>query len=328
MKRDHINVLVATNHLDSLGGTETYTYALIEELVKRENIKVEYFTFKKGEVSNRIENDLNVSFLSKKKYDLILANHNKVIDELYFKGITVQTCHGIYPDLEQPSYNADFYVAVSLEVQNHLKGLGFDSKIILNGINNERFKPVKRVNDRMTNVLSLCQSELANDILKCCCEELELNFKSLNKFRNPIWNVENLINDADIVIGLGRSVYEAMSCGRPIIVFDDRPYFDSMGDGYVKEFLEYSILNNCSGRYLKKRFDKELLKKELLKYKSGDSIFFRDYAIANLNIKIVVDNYLEFYSKNTFRSRLNKEIKIIRFKIYRIKRKMIKYIIE
>ena len=46
MIKKRIDVLVATNHLNTLGGTETYTYTIIEELVKRENVNVEYFTIK------------------------------------------------------------------------------------------------------------------------------------------------------------------------------------------------------------------------------------------------------------------------------------------
>ena len=33
-----VNILVANNHLFNVGGSETFTYSLIEELVKREDI--------------------------------------------------------------------------------------------------------------------------------------------------------------------------------------------------------------------------------------------------------------------------------------------------
>lgn len=66
MLKKKFNILVATNHLDKVGGTETYTYTLIEELKRRENIEVDYFTFKKGEISERIEHRLGISFFQKK----------------------------------------------------------------------------------------------------------------------------------------------------------------------------------------------------------------------------------------------------------------------
>lgn len=49
-------VLVANNHLKRVGGSETFTYTLIEALLKK-GYEIEYFTFFKGEVSQRIERD-------------------------------------------------------------------------------------------------------------------------------------------------------------------------------------------------------------------------------------------------------------------------------
>lgn len=46
------SILVATNHLNTLGGTETFTYSLIEEIV-RIHKNVEYFTFRRGMTSEK-----------------------------------------------------------------------------------------------------------------------------------------------------------------------------------------------------------------------------------------------------------------------------------
>ena len=108
------NILVANHHLEKVGGTESYTYALTGELVKK-GYNVEYFTFFKGEVADRLENDFFVPYMSRSKYDLILANHNTCVNYLFGKGFTIQTCHGIFPELEQPSPHADAYVAISEE---------------------------------------------------------------------------------------------------------------------------------------------------------------------------------------------------------------------
>ena len=114
-----MNILVANNSLDRLGGSETFTFTLIEELVRR-GFSVEYFTFNFGLVSSKIENQLKVSFCTRKKYDLILANHNTCVEHLYKYGFIIQTCHGIFPKLEQPSSKSNLYVSVSTEIQNHL----------------------------------------------------------------------------------------------------------------------------------------------------------------------------------------------------------------
>lgn len=293
----NFTVLVATNHLDTLGGTETYTYAIIEEL-KRRNLNVEYFTLKKGLVSERIEKNLGVQYMSRKKYDLILANHVTCVEKLYLKGLIIQTCHGIYPQLEQPSNKADYHISISKEVQSHLEVLGFKSDIIHNGINCDRFFPKKNLHKNLTTVLSLCQSSFANDLIRGICEKNNLNFIGINKFVDSIWNIDDEINKADLVVGLGRSAYEAMACGRPIVIYDNRPYSKALSDGYLEpDKVEQCIQNNCSGRKFSFQLKAEDLEKEILKYKIEDGQYLRNYALKNLNIKLKVQEYLDFYFK-------------------------------
>lgn len=288
------SILVANNHLERLGGSETFTYALIESLVEL-GYDVEYFTFSKGIVSNKIEKKLGIRFMTKKNYDLILANHNTCVRYLSVYGKIIQTCHGIYPKLEQPSKYADGYVAISNEVQDYLEIKGFKAKVILNGINCERFYPKIPINTKLKKVLSLCQSETANKMLSDVCVDMNIEFTTLNKYVNGIWNVENEMNQADLVVGLGRSAYEAMACGRAVLIFDNRPYFTSYSDGYVKkEMLQESLYNNCSGRRFKKVFDSEDLKKSFLKYDSEDGTYLRQFALENLNIKSQIKEYLVY----------------------------------
>ncbi|WP_434035417.1 glycosyltransferase [Formosa sp. 4Alg 33] len=305
-----INILVANARLSKLGGSETFTYTLIEELKSRNNIYVEYFTFEKGDVSERIEQELFVQFMSLPKYDLILANHYTCIHELYKKGFIIQTCHGIFPTLEQPYFLADAHVAISQEVKNHLCNLGFDSRIIYNGINTNRFYSKKDINKQLNKVLSLCHSEEANNFIKSVCEDLNIKYLQAYKFENAVWNIEDSINNADLVVGLGRSAYEAMACGRPVVIYDNRTYFESCGDGYVKDKLDLSLLNNCSGRYFKIKYSKESLKAEFLKFKKEDGDFFRAVALKKFNIIHNVDQYLDLWSDTADNKFINYKIKL------------------
>lgn len=296
-----IKVLVASNHLNNYGGTESYTYALIKEL-KNLNIDVEYFTFKQGLVSERIEKELNVNFMTKKRYNLILANHFTCVQSLYRKGIIIQTCHGIFPELEQPSDFADIHVSISPEVKIHLQKRGFKSELIYNGIDCDRFEKKKAVNGNIKNVLSLCQSDSANNLIQKICERQKWSFTFLNKLKNGVWEIENFINDADIVIGLGRSAYEAMACGRPVIIFDKRPYSLPYGDGYMNlKRMNKSLLCNCSGRQYREIFDEDKLENEFLKYNKLDGEELSLFIKKNLNIHDVTDKYLQLYfKKNLF----------------------------
>lgn len=301
-------ILVANHHLDKFGGSETFTFTFIDFLLKK-GYSVEYFTFQKGIVSDKIENDLQVSFMREKHYDYIFANHNTCVRYLSSRGMVIQTCHGIYPRLEQPSKYADGHIAISIEVLEYIKSKGFQGEVLLNGIDCTRFSSKEPINNSLKSVLSLCQSESANEMILSACKKMNINFKSLNKYANPIWNVENVINEVDLVIGLGRSAYEAMACGRAVLIFDNRAYFKSYSDGYVNsKMLNESIINNCSGRRFKNEYDVDDLVSDFKLYDKVDGSFLRDFALKNLNMELQVQEYLNFAIKTRRNFRIDRAL--------------------
>jgi len=290
-----MNILVATNHLIQTGGTENYTFSIIMQL-KKMGHNVEYFTFKKGNISNFIEKE-GVKFKSKRIYDLIIANHKPVIEHLCQFGCIVQTCHGKFFKLESPSKYADKIVTISEEVNNYVESLNFKSTVIKNGIDCSRFSSSNEINNELEVVLSLCQSDEANNFIKECCEDINLDFISVNKFKENIWEVEKIINKADLVVGIGRSLYDSMACGRAVISFDKRSYSDAIGDGYLnRENIHQSISYNCSGRYSQNTFTKKTFIEELKKYKKSDGEYFREFALNELNVESQTAKYLNLFS--------------------------------
>ena len=288
-----ISILVASHNLARVGGSETFTYTLISELVKNPNFSVEYFCFKKGVVSNRIE-ALGVSFMTKKRYDFIFANHNTVVNKLYKKGFIIQTCHGIYPSLEQPSNKANGYVSISQEIQEHLNVKGYRSKIIYNSIDLTRFYSKSPINKKPVSILSLCHSEEANLVIMKLCKDLGLEYLEAFKYEDSVWEIQDVINKADVVFGLGRSAYEAMACGRPVIAWDKRGYFSSYSDGYLKNNLGFSLLNNCSGRYSENMLTQKDLIEELKYYNSNDQDYFREFALKHLDVRTNIVQYISY----------------------------------
>jgi hypothetical protein len=282
-------ILVATNHLDRLGGSETFTYTMVKEL-QRLGHDVDVFTFTKDKVG--VQAKLDVVEKPKDKYDYIFINHNTCLMALQnIGGYKILTSHGKFPQIEQPEVGADKYVSISNEVKAHLKSLGFDSELILNGIDCERFKPKSKLKKTPKKVLSICQGEVANKNIEKACKDLEIKFEKLDK---TVWNVEDKINEADIVFSLGRGAYEAMACGRDVIIFDSRPYMGfAMADGRVtKSSIDEIIKNNCSGRRYEKEWGVEDIKRTIKYYNPKNGEFNRQYALKNLNIRNQVDKYL------------------------------------
>jgi hypothetical protein len=294
-----MKILVGNNGLGNPGGSETYTYALIAELVRRGHTVHAVGKTGPGQVSRKLE-ALGVPCFFKPitgKYDLILLSHSSSIDlAKNATGFKVQTCHGVFPKLEQPVPGMDAYVAISEEVQTHLKSLGFESTVIRNGVDCFRYKPTTPINKKLTTVLSLAHSEPANEIIKAACKIIGVNLIINNKFKEFKWDVEKIIDKADLVISLGRGAYESMASGRNVVIFDKRGYMKlpAVGDGIVtKETVGNYLQNNCSGRYTKKEFDAKLLAKEILKYNHQHGYDLREYALENLNIEIQVRKYLQ-----------------------------------
>lgn len=311
-----MNILVATNHLQTTGGTESYTYAIIIDLLKKGHY-VEYFTFEKGEISDKIE-ALGVKFRKKIFYDLILANHYTVVDHLHKRGFIIQTCHGIHNDLEKPSPKADAYVAISYEVQEYLLKQGIKSSLILNGIDCNRFTSKRDLFPKLNTVLSLCQSEEANKTIQKACTAINVDFIKANKYIENTWFIEDIINKADLVIGIGRSLYDAMACGRAIISYDSRSYSKSLGDGYLNnENIHQSLRYNCSGRYSQKEFSFQDIITEINKYNPADGIYLREFALQNLNIEIITQKYIFiFLSRKKWFLKIIKMIALIKHNSY------------
>lgn len=279
-------VLVGIHLLDHVGGAELYTYDLVKELNNRDNIEVEFFAVHPGELANKIQTELDVPFMEQDSYDLILATHNSAVEALYQYGPTVQICHGAILELEHPSPFADFHVGITDEVCQSLTEKGYPNELVLNGIDLEKKKIIIPPNEELQTVLSLCQSENANELLDKACTEMGLEFKHFNKHKNPVFNIEKEINNADMVVGIGRSIYDAMACGRPCLVFDCRGYNGNKGDGYLHpDLFDRFITTNCSGRYSDQSFTKDDLLKELEKYNAEDGERLREIAEEKLNVK-------------------------------------------
>lgn len=298
-----MRILVTNHWLKKIGGSETFTYTLVGELLRKQ-CKVELYTLVPGQVSSRISQDFGVlvhtNAATIKKQDLVLANHKTCVTELAKAGIgpIIQTCHGTLPKLEQPAAGADYYVAISEEVKKHIKSMGYPvDAVIHNGVDLQRFSIKTPLNERPRFALSLAHSEQANAVLANACAQFRIKLLVHNKHRNARWDIENVINQADIVFTLGRGVYESLACGRNVIIFDKRPYQEGMGDGMVTPTnLAAFLQNNCSGRTRRLPFTVENVINEIWKYQSDPAVN-RAMAVQYFDIVDAVEKYIDLWNQ-------------------------------
>jgi hypothetical protein len=299
-----MRVLVGQNHLHTLGGTETFTYTLVKYL-KKLNFKVDVVTLKTGIMSDKIKSDFPDVGINEgvKKYDLALINHNKVVEFVRKQSIQiktlVQTCHGTIPDLEQPCSNADIHVSISEEVKKHLKIKGFDSEVIYNGIDLEKYQMTQVPNDYPETIVSLTQSFEANNILSKVSNKIGSNLISFNKNFNPIIDINEALQKADLVFGLGRSAYEGMATGSNVFIWDIREYNGNKGDGFITyENLHELMRFNSSGRRYNKKYNVDQLVDEIESNYCATDCLSNRYAVERyLNMEKQVNKYVELALK-------------------------------
>jgi len=123
---------------------------------------------------------------------------------------------------------------------------------------------------------------------------LQVQFSSFDKNVNPIFEIEKEINKADLVIGVGRSAFDAMACGRAVFIFDWRHYMGNKGDGILTiENFNNIMVKNASGRTNNIRYTPESLAAEIKEFYSVDLGFDNtDIARSLLNMEKQVEKYL------------------------------------
>lgn len=296
-----MRILITNHWLKKLGGSETFTYTLVKA-AKEFGHDVDLFTEQEGMVSARIRKDFGVKVVDPvNSYDLILANHNTCIKHAMNRGPIIQTCHGIFPKLEQPSEWAQAHVAISEEVKMHLVeklSTGRKIELILNSIDTKRFKDRTVLAPGVKSVLSLSHSDRLNSQLKTIFNRKGIIFKSLNKYSNPVWDVEKEIWQHDLVVSLGRGAYESLACGRPVLVIDHRPYIKkTLADGMITpQNIDELVKYNFSGRYRNLQPDiSRFITRELELYNDNNQFYYRQWAVDNLDYHKNFQKYLDLW---------------------------------
>ena len=179
-----------------------------------------------------------------------------------------------------------------------------ESEVVHNPIDTSRYY-IKNVLRDVPKVLILCKNKNAATIVKNSCDELEYEsewqpsptYESNSVDKRFCLDMEEKINKFDIVVGIGRPVLEAMSCGRNVIVFDKRFYYKVYpADGFIDmdNIDDSSRFNFCGKDKLSDYSEKNMIE-ELKKYDKSLMDKFRMFILDNHSIEASVNKILKAF---------------------------------
>jgi len=224
----------------------------------------------------------------KDEYDIIFLNYfTEKYDSFHSK--KYQFIHGLMsPVLYKINKGIEKLFVFS---ERALEYLNHDNIcLIRNFIDLNRYVP-SEINKVAKNVLihdSRSNNFLLNNVISACAYlGMYVSFIGQDRFNRKLWNVENRIKDADIVIGYGRSTIEGLACGKSVII-----YGINGGDGMLLENNYREMLHtNLSGWSMRTMTHPSLMNVEeivveLLKYNKEQGEFNRKIAERHFDFKI------------------------------------------
>ena len=305
-----MNILLSNISLVYPAGSELYTKDLAKYLSSKGH-SVTVFSTALGPIAEEINRIKNVSVtnnleeIKDKKFDVLHIHHNVnayLLREYFPKTPAIMVIHGVLPEYEQPprmDLGISQYIAVSEEVRDHLMK-EYDipkSKIevIYNWVNKKKFAKKSEINPAPKSLLVISNhlSSEQEEIYKSVCREKGIEYLHIGLPDNPVFNVEDYINKADIIVTIGRGAIESIMCGRNVIISDIYGI-----DGMLTPTLySESMKNNLSGRRFGKKLTKEIFEEELGKYSVSNAKEMQKIVMHNHNREQNIQKIISLYIK-------------------------------
>jgi len=275
-----MKILLFNNTLSLLAGSETYTLTLATELkrlghevtaysphlgliaAKLEGIGVKCVDSLSTHESGQIEpfNPILVEDIG--NFDVAIGAHydrTKEVRQKFPNLPIIAICHGIlhsnpetgeiYPEHPVTDMIVEQYVAVSEEVQGLLKSVyNIESVVIRNFFDLNRFKKQGKLPKKPSTILVSSnywgvESDI-NKIIKEVANYYKAKFVGIGANFATTYETDEIIKEADIVFGMGRSVMEGVCAGKIGVVHG------RWGTGGVINGASHKVLKltNFSGR--------------------------------------------------------------------------------
>jgi glycosyltransferase involved in cell wall biosynthesis len=233
-------ITVATRELQNYAGSELWTLVLAKGLSKITDTRI-YCNSISSELAKHSKVDIVSNYTDT---EWVIANHPTVTNPPLDKSTLVT--HSVFLDIERFVPGAASYVAISEE----LKAIesDYNPQVILNPIDSEEYHPVS-VSNSLKTVLYAGWEHSTMLQIKDVVEDAGLNFIYYTP-EDKGYSLAHKIHKADLVVGIGRHIIEAMMCGKAVISAGQRSWMSQMiGAGYITpENYKIKQFDNYSGR--------------------------------------------------------------------------------
>lgn len=290
-----MKICVANTHLTMIGGSELWTYTMADTLLKLGH-EVVVYTRNQGAFSRDMFRKYIPVSSTPVAADLYLINQVTCWEDLKaMPGKKIYTTHSSIVDLMldriPTSVTPDVtLVAISQEVAAIEAARGFTCQVIGNPIDMGKFYPLP-IRAQAKVVLSMSMGGKANAIIQEACERSGLEFRHIAE---ATYDLEPYLYDADIVIGIGRCLLNAMAMNKNAISGDYRDWMPSFqGAGMITE-ENYAQLQPYffSGRDHPIQLHVEQLCQEFQQYDANRRL--RERMNQDYNAITVAQQYLRF----------------------------------
>jgi glycosyltransferase involved in cell wall biosynthesis len=282
-----MKIILATGWMCGYTGSETWTYTMAKYLSRKHDVKI--LTQNPGLLSDKV--DFCPVITKYEPCDLAIVNHKPMRAMIPVGVPVIYTSHSVFHDVEKYPDDTVIKAAPSFEIAD-IYADKYDVTVIYQPVDMERFKP-SPINDKPKDILYLCNPNYARG-----ADFVKEAFKGYNVLTidKPVFNIEDYIKQADVVVSLGRGIYEALAMGRNVISGDWRCYMKGFeGAGMITDDnFSRLLLHNLSGRADPVKFTPDTLRAELDKYDPDRIIDMTPF-----NAETIADNYLTLWRTNT-----------------------------
>ncbi len=299
-----MRLVLATNHL-GLGGSESYLLTVAEQF-ERLGHEVVIFSPEPGEGATvALQRGLTVvgeAELSD-EFDAALVQDPAVCFQ------TADRCpsapqlfvaHSEMFNLQSPPQldgSVALVVALNDRLVKRLSGFAVKVEVVRlrQPIDTERFLPSGSLPQRARRALLLSNTPHGDRLamLEAGCAEAEIELSRIGGAFNQTTDPRAALYGADIVIGYGRSILEAMACGRAAYVYDWHG-----GDGWMTAESYAAIeADGLSGRSGRAIIDPARLGEDLRRYSPSMGPINHDLVIAHHRASVHARELLELFSR-------------------------------